>query len=135
MKVKPEIGKAVNGLAQEAGIKKSTWEKFKKILSEVRMHHRGTYYHCLRVGYYSYGLAKKEKWRDTKLPLFGGCGHDYGKFSVSSHLLSNKRITEKEFEKIKKHTTQGFDKLKDTFLFTSFIAGLHHKYKDGGYGI
>ena len=125
----------VSTLVKEAGIKKSTWETFEKTLNNIKKHHRSTYFHCLRVGYYSYGIAKKEKWKDAKFPLFGGCGHDYGKCAVSTLLLDSKGLTKKEFEKIKKHTTVGFARLKGTFLFTSFIAVLHHKYKEKGYGI
>jgi response regulator RpfG family c-di-GMP phosphodiesterase len=64
-----------------------------------------------------------------------GCGHDIGKCEVANLLLDSKDLQPAEFEEIKQHAVQGYARLKDDFLFTSLVAGLHHKYRADGYGI
>ncbi len=126
----------VNQLAEAAKIDPEAWKKFMAHMAGLKEHHLETYLHCLRVGAYSFGLAEMEKWQDLKYPLFGGCGHDDGKCEVEQVLLgATGRLTEEEFNRIKKHTREGFNRLKESFLFTAFIAGMHHKFQDKGYGI
>lgn len=125
----------VDELARQLKIKPAVWAKFRGYLNELKQHNRLMYNHSLRVGLYAHGLAQYEKQADLKLPLYGGCGHDLGKCRVSNLLLNAEHLSERGFERIKPHAAAGFNKLKDDFLFTAFIAGLHHKTEHGGYGI
>ena len=125
----------VDALAAAVHIKPETWEKFMNIIAELKSHNQFMYAHSLRVGIYAHGIAAAEGQKVLKFPLFAGCGHDIGKCDIANTLLNSKDLQPHEFEQIKRHTTEGFERLKDSFLFTGLIAGLHHKYKDGGYGI
>ena len=125
----------VDALAAEVGIKPEIWDKFMNIIAELKDHNQFMYAHSLRVGIYAHGIAASEGQAVLKFPLFAGCGHDIGKCDIANTLLDSKNLQPHEFEQIKRHTTEGFERLKDSFLFTGLIAGLHHKYKDGGYGI
>jgi HD-GYP domain-containing protein (c-di-GMP phosphodiesterase class II) len=122
--------------AREVRVKAEIWSRFMAELGELKAHNEFMYTHSLRVGLYAYGLAKSEGQDNLKFPLFAGCGHDIGKCEIANSLLDSKNLQPEEFEVIKEHATRGYEKLKDTFLYTGLIAGLHHKYKDqGGYGI
>jgi response regulator RpfG family c-di-GMP phosphodiesterase len=125
----------VDRLADQTGISHSVWQKFRGYLAELKHHNHAMYAHSLRVGIYAYGLAAAEHQTDLKLPLYGGCGHDLGKCRVSNLLLNAKDLSPRGFERVKPHARLGFEKLKTDFLFTAFIAGLHHKTQHGGYGI
>jgi HD-GYP domain-containing protein (c-di-GMP phosphodiesterase class II) len=125
----------VNGRSAEVGIKPEIWALFREVLDGLKDHNEFMYTHSLRVGIYASGIAEFEGQTNLKFPLFAGCGHDIGKCEVENAFLDSKNLQPHEFEQIKKHSIEGFEKLKDSFLFTGLIAGLHHKYKDGGYGI
>lgn len=125
----------VNRLAEQSGIHPHAWQRFLHELTILKQHNQSMYAHSLRVGLYTYGLAKVEGMSDLKFPLFAGCGHDIGKCEVDNSLLNSKHLQSDEFEQIKEHTTAGYNRLKDHFLFTAFVAGLHHKYQVSGYGI
>ncbi len=121
--------------AQVAGIDRAVWAKFRATIAELKSHNEFMYAHSLRVGLYCSGLAAFEDQLDLRFPLFAGCGHDVGKCEVPNLLLDSQNLQPAEFEIIKHHAQDGFNRLKDEFLFTAFIAGLHHKYRLGGYGI
>ncbi len=93
------------------------------------------YMHSLRVGLYAADLARREGMADLKYALFAGCGHDVGKCEVANELLNSKNLQPDEFEQIKQHATAGYLRLRDKFLLTSMVAGLHHKFQSSGYGI
>ena len=105
------------------------------VISELKVHNESMYTHSLRVGLYALGIASSENQSDLSFPLFAGCGHDIGKCEIDNALLDSKNMQRHEFEQIKTHAIEGYAKLKDSFLFTALIAGLHHKYKTDGYGI
>lgn len=128
----------VNELARELKINSRAWRRFMKYLEALKFHNARMYAHSLRVGIYAQGMADYEGWKDSKFPFFGGCGHDYGKCLISNRILNSKHFTPDKYEKVKQHAYIGFEGLKDKFLFTAFIAGLHHRYQLGGesnYGI
>lgn len=126
---------AVDNLATEVGIAPERWQQFRVHLTELKQHNAFMYDHSLRVGIYALGLARMEGQTDLRFPLFAGCGHDIGKCEIDNGLLDSKNLTPEQFEHIKAHSMEGYVKFKDSFLFTGLVAGLHHKFKPGGYGI
>jgi response regulator RpfG family c-di-GMP phosphodiesterase len=116
-------------------VNQAEWRKFRRFLHDIKVHDAATYAHSLRVGLYCLRLASYEGEKDLHFPFFGGLGHDYGKCQTSKTLLHNRRFSDNDYERIKSHARAGYEGLKDHFLFTAFIAGLHHKYQHGGYGI
>jgi HD-GYP domain-containing protein (c-di-GMP phosphodiesterase class II) len=125
----------VDATAGSLGVKPATWQEFKDKLAALKEHNLSTYMHSLRVGIYSYGISKLENQSDLKFPLFAGCGHDIGKCEIDNTVLDTKVMTTEQFEDIKRHTTEGFELLKDSFLYSGYVAGLHHKYQANDYGI
>lgn len=122
-------------IAIELGIPPQTWNKFINKLHVLQVHSFDSYKHCLRVGIYSHGLASLEGSPIPKLAFFGGCGHDLGKCEIATDVL-NSRVWTPECQKaIEAHVTEGFEHWKGEFLFTGFIAGLHHRFQPHGYGI
>lgn len=118
-----------------AGIDLLKWSSFLGVIQELQEHNEAHFNHSLRVGLYAFGLAVNERQHDLHFPLFAGCGHDIGKCGIENTVLDHPNFGPKQMEEIKAHTFLGFEKLKDTYLFTGLVAGLHHKYQKNGYGI
>jgi HD-GYP domain-containing protein (c-di-GMP phosphodiesterase class II) len=121
--------------AFELGISSERWEKFFANLVRLRYYHPDFYAHSLRVGIYSEGIAQAEDFPYKNLALMGGCGHDLGKLKIGRDVLNANPFTRVDFEIVKQHVHYGFDEWKDSFLFTGFIAGLHHMFQPCSYGI
>jgi response regulator RpfG family c-di-GMP phosphodiesterase len=65
----------------------------------------------------------------------GGCGHDIGKLHIDKEVLNADPFTREDYEKIKRHVYLGFNEWKDSFLFSGFVAGMHHMFQPCPYGI
>lgn len=122
-------------LVHALDIDSATWSRFQEHMKVLKAHNPLMYAHSLRVGIYAARIAAAEGRAYARLALFGGCGHDLGKCDIPNRLLNADGITPSEFEQIKEHAQLGFESLKDDFLFTGLVAGLHHSYQDNGYGI
>lgn len=129
------LERQVSSIARTEKIRPVVWHIFMELLAELKEHNAEMYAHSLRVGIYTHGLAASEGETDLKFPLYAGSGHDIGKCEVQNAYLDSKNLTPAEFEHIKEHATRGYERLKDKFLYTSFVAGLHHSFQDHGYGI
>lgn len=100
-----------------------------------------TYNHLIRMANYSYVIAKEmgfdEVWCE-KLRLAAPM-HDIGKLGIKDQiLLKPAKLTDEEFEEMKKHTVFGYEILKDSDIevlrMASNIAIAHHeKYDGSGY--
>ena len=44
-------------------------------------------------------------------------------------------LTDEEYETVKLHAAAGYKRLRATDTEAAFVAGLHHKFRDEGYGI
>lgn len=125
----------VDNTAQQLGIDTTTWTKFHAKLDALKTHNQRMYCHSLRVGLYACGLAREEHADDCRLSFYGGCGHDIGKAHVDNCVLDCVNWGEAESVAIKCHPREGFEMLKDEFLYAGFVAGLHHRLQANGYGI
>ncbi len=101
-----------------------------------------TYKHCLRVSMLAtsvaanLGLSKK----DTKEVIVSALLHDIGKSSIDHEIIIKpSKLTDKEFEEIKRHPHIGYNILKNsgTDNFSSnILSGVlfhHEKYDGSGY--
>jgi HD superfamily phosphodiesterase len=97
-----------------------------------------TYNHLVRMSLYSYLIAKEmgfdEEWCE-KLKLAAPM-HDIGKLGIKDTiLLKPAKLTDEEFEEMKKHTIYGYEILKDSTIdilkMASNIALCHHEKYDG----
>ena len=130
-----ELEAVTSNHALELGISPPAWARFLAELEPLKRHNESMYMHSLRVGLYAANLARREGVVDLKYALFAGCGHDVGKCEVTNDLLNSKNLQPDEFEQIKQHAAIGYLRLRDKFLLTSMVAGLHHKFQPSGYGI
>lgn len=94
-----------------------------------------THEHCNRVGEYSVKIAKgmnlsREKVDDI---TFASLFHDIGKIDVPIEILNKpSRLTNEEFEYIKKHPTFAIEYIKKTYYErTRDIIEQHHERLDG----
>ena len=108
-------------------------------ISEERSHETGD--HIKRVTSYVELLAKHLGFSkdEVKLIKIASAMHDVGKIAIPDHILNKPRkLTDEEFEIMKKHTIVGYDMLKhskrDLLKAAAIIALTHHeKYDGSGY--
>jgi putative nucleotidyltransferase with HDIG domain len=95
-----------------------------------------TYQHCVQVGMLSYYIAKWLGKSDEESLIIGKAGylHDIGKCKIDDSILNKPgRLSDNEFNEIKKHTVYGYDiiekSLQDEPL--ALAALQHHERVDG----
>lgn len=97
-----------------------------------------TYTHSINVGVYcmSYGLQIDMPQEDALELGIGGMLHDVGKTKISQIILNKKtKLTDKEFEEVKKHTAYGEEILTEMNCYGERVlqmASQHHEQFDGG---
>lgn len=131
----PWYWQACTARAVNAGINPDKWSEFGVELAHLEDHNEKHHLHSLRVGMYAHDVAKHLEWPDLKFPLFGGCGHDIGKCAISNDVLDADPFGPEEREAMKAHPQAGYEHLVEHFPYTALIAGLHHTFQDGGYGL
>jgi hypothetical protein len=97
-----------------------------------------TYNHLVRMSLYSYLIAKEMGFDDLwceKLKLAAPM-HDIGKLGIKDMiLLKPAKLTDEEFEEMKKHAIYGYEILKDSTIdilkMASNVALCHHEKYDG----
>jgi len=93
--------------------------------------------HIIRVSDYSTAIARSLNLTPKEIETirFASIMHDIGKIGVSERVLHRKRISAKEFDKIKEHTTIGnkiFVGSSSPLLKTAGEVALnHHEWYDG----
>ncbi len=97
-----------------------------------------TYNHLIRMANYSFVIAQEInpdiKW--CEMLRLAAPMHDIGKLGIKDQiLLKPAKLTEEEFEEMKKHTIFGYEILKDSDIdilkIASNIALYHHEKYDG----
>ncbi|MDF2890692.1 MAG: hypothetical protein K0R80_1059 [Clostridia bacterium] len=102
-------------------------------LNEIRQEDDYTYTHCINTAFYAMLISK---WiglsmYETKLAIEAGLLHDIGKVKIPKEVLNKKgKLTQEEYELVKKHTVFGFDLIKDVIDIKPEVkqaALLHHE--------
>ena len=108
-----------------------------KAMLKVTTHDYYTYTHCVNVSTYVLGFGAYLKLNKEQLHLLGMAGmlHDVGKKKISGDIINkNGKLTEDEFEAVKKHPTYGVEILKElgeTNQLLFDIVEQHHEKIDG----
>jgi len=108
-------------------------ESFLKVIDSKDHYTEG---HCMRVAEYTSELSNALKLSSLKREKIISVAkiHDIGKIGVSDKILkSSEKLTIKEYEEIKKHTTYGYELLKDIDLVNDQLDIIlyHHERFDG----
>ncbi|MFD2369795.1 HD-GYP domain-containing protein [Brevibacillus sp. GCM10020057] len=96
-----------------------------------------TYRHSLNVGILCSLIARIIKWDAKQIAFMGMAGflHDLGKMKVPKDiLLKPDKLTDAEFEEVKKHTIYGYEMIREMDGGTELLAQcalLHHERLDG----
>lgn len=96
-----------------------------------------TYRHSINVGILSSLIASLMKWSDERIQFMGTAGflHDIGKMKVPKEiLLKPGKLTDDEFQLVKKHTRYGYEMIKameGASEELALCALLHHERLDG----
>jgi putative nucleotidyltransferase with HDIG domain len=106
-------------------------------LSRIKQRDRYTAQHCINVAILSMGLAASLGWgkREQEMTGLAGLLHDLGKMRVNLDILNKAgRLTEEEFEQVKRHTEFGYQMLKAEPAIPYEVAEAvltHHERPDG----
>lgn len=95
-----------------------------------------TYQHSVQVGMLSYYIAKWVGWNEEDRIRAGTAGflHDIGKCRISEEILNKPdKLTEEEFEMIKRHPQYGYEILSEAYPDSDIATAAlqHHERKDG----
>lgn len=97
-----------------------------------------TYTHSVNVGLYcmTYGIKIGMSHAEAKELGLGGMLHDVGKSKINEALINkNGKLTEEEFEEMKKHSPEGERMLVEMNCYGHAViqmAGQHHEQWNGG---
>jgi putative nucleotidyltransferase with HDIG domain len=110
----------------------------KEIVKKVEVKDRYTYLHCNRVAKYSIKIAQKMKLNRVQVENLNTSStlHDIGKIHIPEEILNKpSRLTEEEFEIIKKHPSDGAEMIKGTFYeeIAPIIEQHHERLNGSGY--
>ncbi|RXT08974.1 HD-GYP domain-containing protein [Ammoniphilus sp. CFH 90114] len=110
------------------------------LLSHIQVRDHYVFSHSLNVTLYTLAVATKRGFNDKQLYEIGlgGLLHDIGKMMIPSEILHKPgRLTDEEFDEIKKHSEYGFELLRkqvDIPLLSAHCALQHHeKWNGKGY--
>lgn len=108
-------------------------------LGKLRQFDNYTYTHCVNVAVYAVALARSLGWDHQRLMVLGIAGmfHDLGKTRIPATILNKpKRLTDKEFDVMKRHPIEGYKLLsRDKVLPEEALKGvLQHHEKPNGRG-
>ncbi|MBU8906584.1 HD-GYP domain-containing protein [Desertibacillus haloalkaliphilus] len=107
------------------------------LLSDVFLYDNYIFAHSLNVTIYSLGLALEMKLSDKQLKEIGlgAMLHDVGKMAIPPEILNKPgRLTDEEFDVIKRHPKAGFDLLRNIPnmpLLAAHCAFQHHERLNG----
>ena len=106
-------------------------------LAEIKYADVYTYTHCVNVALYSMLIAKWLNFSEVtvKKVIVAGLLHDIGKIKVPIEILNKKdKLSQKEFELIKRHSEYGYEMIKDRPEIdynVSLGVRQHHERMDG----
>lgn len=95
-----------------------------------------TYQHSVQVGLLSYYIARWMGWSEENSVQAGTAGflHDIGKCRIPDAILNKPdKLTDEEYQEIKKHTEYGFEIIQNSFNdpVLSYAALQHHERMNG----
>lgn len=107
--------------------------RFREMLIALEGHDIYSYMHAIDVFTLCTLFAKKEGVQNLEQYAIGFLFHDIGKLKTPSNILKKEgRLSNKEFDKMKEHTQDGYEILCDVRLETvAYLARLHHERIDG----
>lgn len=110
-------------------------QELKKIVDKIREKDKYTHNHDVRLQDYAMKIGERLRLSKEHLEnlLYASLFHDIGKISVPDEILNKPgRLTEEEFEYIKKHPSNGKKMVEETFLMDiGDIIEQHHERLDG----
>ncbi|MBN1619724.1 HD domain-containing protein [candidate division WOR-3 bacterium] len=131
---------ALRNVKYSEELKKSYYETIFRLSVAAEFKDSDTANHLKRMSHYAQMIAKNISLpqEETELILHAAPMHDIGKLGIPDHiLLKPGRLTDEEWEEMKKHTVYGskiLENSKNTILETSRVIALYHHEKYNGLG-
>ncbi|GAB6992345.1 HD-GYP domain-containing protein [Paenibacillus pini] len=108
-----------------------------KLFESIRAKDEYTYQHNIGVGILSTLIGRWMKWDETEIALLSLAAtmHDVGKVRIPQEiLLKPGKLTNEEYEEMKRHTIYGYEMLKETVGISprvAWVALQHHERANG----
>jgi hypothetical protein len=103
-------------------------------LTLAGINHPAVKAHSIRVAHLSMAVGEALQ-KDSYACFVAGALHDVGKLLLPYPLFDGHNITSEEYAQIKEHVSMGYAALKNNYLFTALVVGLHHSMSKNGYGL
>lgn len=106
------------------------------MINSMRNHDDNTYTHCVNVSLICYVFGQWIHLPQSEIGILTLCGlfHDIGKLEIpQSIIMKPDKLTEDEYQTIKKHTLIGYELLKDRAIDDriKYASLMHHERIDG----
>ncbi|NMB34597.1 MAG: HD-GYP domain-containing protein [Clostridium sp.] len=131
-----DVGK-INRVAESVILKASERKDIVRCLNQIKLSGEYLYTHSINVSLLSMLLGKWLGYKETEIKklVIAGLLHDVGKTRVSSKILNKPgKLTEEEYNEIKKHAVYGYRILeneKNMDKDVSHAVLMHHEREDG----
>ncbi len=115
------------------GIESTNKERLIGLVNPLKIHHKPTYDHSIRVGLLCSKIARHMH-IDPNALFYPGLTHDVGKLKISANILNKTDgLSAEDWAEIKKHPYYTHQILRGCFDFSSEVGGRHHQHQEGGY--
>lgn len=102
-------------------------------LEILRLKHRPTYEHSIRVGVLCLRAAQTFGMNSRAL-FWGGTLHDIGKILVDSRVLQKSRsFSQKDYTAVRPHVIFGYRMLQRVYPYTAELVARHHRFQPHPY--
>ncbi|WP_053954943.1 HD domain-containing phosphohydrolase [Inediibacterium massiliense] len=134
-----ELSKSVNKLSKEIEMmmlrqEENYLESIKALVTSLEVKDAYTKGHSERVAFYAYHLGKNIGYKDLRILSNAALVHDIGKIAIPDRILNKPgKLTEEEYEVIKKHPDMGYKILNASNMFhdIKYMIKYHHERYDG----
>ncbi|WP_165000476.1 HD domain-containing phosphohydrolase [Anaerophilus nitritogenes] len=134
-----ELSKSVNMLSTEIKTmidkqEENYLESIKALVTSLEVKDAYTKGHSERVSFYAYRIGEHIGYRDLHILSNAALVHDIGKIAIPDMILNKPgKLTEEEYNIIKKHPDMGYKILNDSHMFNDikYIIKYHHERYDG----
>lgn len=130
-------GHILNNVLLGRELQKAALDTVKSLAAAIDAKDAYTSGHSERVGWLAQLVGAALELSELELQMLGWAGllHDVGKIGVPEHILNKPgKLTDEEFDAIKKHPQIGYDVLKPVAHFGPVLDAVlyHHENHDGG---
>lgn len=129
------LEKALEERIAGLGINDDNESRLMAFLEEIKVYHKPTYNHCVRVGLKSVEAAAHAGCNIEQM-LYAGLLHDVGKLAIDVSLLSKKTgFNEEDYHIMQGHPVASYMLTRKDFPFAAEVILRHHMFEKNPYPV